>query len=379
MNKKLETIQEEGKIFNSIEFGKLGGMSRKNRRNEIIKKIIKFTNKTLDYANIALWELDNETSTLHPLFSRGYGNALRKYSLKSGVFDSGIVGYVAHVGYPYISRNVSADPHYLSGIKEACSCVAVPFKVGKEVFGVLNIESPKRSAFFKDDIAILREYSGYVAVALNIKRILDIQEEITISRVSKTLAHEINNPLESIFMAMARIDSEKENLSKNMIGMFQIVNHNLHLIKTTVAKLSAIKEPEVDEEHEIYNVEERLAGRRILIIEDEVQVRESMKQMLKDERCIVSETGDGIEGINLALRSDFDVVITDIRLPSSSGYEVFKAIRKARKDQTIIMMTGFGYDEAHSIVKGNEDGLNGVLYKPFTPELLKKVLCRVCE
>jgi len=381
MNKlrhKLDHIKEEGKIFNSVEFSSLGEMAPQDRHREIVKKIIKFTRKTLHYENIALWELHSEKEQLVPLFSRGYGGALRKYRLKPREFNNGIVGYVASTGYPYIARNLMKDPHYLPGLRKAQASVTVPFKVAREVFGVLNIESKHRSAFDMDDIKLLKEYAGYVAVALNIRRILDIGEKITVSRISKTLSHEVNNPLSTIFMTLGRIDAEKEKLSEPMIGALRTINQNLNLIKSAVEKLSSIDSIRMDEEYEIIDIENTLTKKKVLVIEDDSTVRNSIREMLEKEGCITEEAKDGKEGVEMAFGNKYGVIITDIKMPYMSGYDVFKKIRSRKKDQKIIMMTGFGYDESHTIVKCNEQGLNGVLYKPFTPELFRKVLTRVC-
>ena len=104
----------------------------------------------------------------------------------------------------------------------------------------------------------------------------------------------------------------------------------------------------------------------------------SMIKMLEKEGCTVDGAPDGVSGIEMALENTYEVVITDIKMPCCTGYEVFKKVRSAKPKQKMIMMTGFGYDESHTIVKCNEEGLNGVLYKPFSPELLRKVLTRVC-
>jgi CheY-like chemotaxis protein len=375
---KLEKIKEEGKILTSIEFSSLGEMSGHERRREITKKIVNFTHRTLDYENIALWELNPVKPELIPVFSRGYGAIVRKYKLKPKKFDNGIVGYVASVGYPYIARNLEDDPHYLPGLKDARSSVTVPLKVANQVFGVLNIESREKSAFDMADVTLLKEYAGYVAVALNIRTLLDMGEKITVNRISKTLAHEVNNPLEAIFMSLSSVDAKEEKLSDNMIETLRIINQNLNLINSAVQKLSSLDTIEIDEEYEIIDVEDNLSGRNILVIEDDNEVRNSMRTMLESEGCMVDEAPDGKKGIALVKNKNYEVIITDIKMPAYNGYEVFKKIRRFKPEQKIVMMTGFGYDESHTIVKCNEEGLNGVLYKPFTPDLLKKVLTRVC-
>jgi DNA-binding NtrC family response regulator len=74
-----------------------------------------------------------------------------------------------------------------------------------------------------------------------------------------------------------------------------------------------------------------------------------------------------------ALASDpagFDLVISDIRMPGANGYEVFSAAKKRKATLPVILMTGFGYDPSHSIVRASQEGLQRVLYKPFQVERL---------
>ena len=61
----------------------------------------------------------------------------------------------------------------------------------------------------------------------------------------------------------------------------------------------------------------------------------------------------------------YDVVLPDIRLSDADAYECVRRLREINSHVPIIMMTGFGYDASHSIVKAREEGLKAVLYKPF--------------
>jgi CheY-like chemotaxis protein len=56
------------------------------------------------------------------------------------------------------------------------------------------------------------------------------------------------------------------------------------------------------------------------------------------------------------------------------GYDVFRALRQAQPNANVILMTGFGYDGSHSIVKAKQDGLRYVLYKPFRVDQLLAAL-----
>ena len=63
----------------------------------------------------------------------------------------------------------------------------------------------------------------------------------------------------------------------------------------------------------------------------------------------------------------YDVIIADIRLPDMSGYELLIKLKGVMPQVPLVLMSGFGYDPGHSIVKARQAGLNSsaVLYKPF--------------
>ncbi len=57
-------------------------------------------------------------------------------------------------------------------------------------------------------------------------------------------------------------------------------------------------------------------------------------------------------------------------MPDKTGYDVFAAARKKENPPPVILMTGFGYDPNHSIVRASQEGLQAVLFKPFKVEQL---------
>jgi DNA-binding response OmpR family regulator len=58
-------------------------------------------------------------------------------------------------------------------------------------------------------------------------------------------------------------------------------------------------------------------------------------------------------------------VLIDIRLPDLNGYDAFRQLSAAQAQARMVLMTSFGYDAGHSIVKARQEGLRFVLYKPF--------------
>jgi DNA-binding response OmpR family regulator len=61
----------------------------------------------------------------------------------------------------------------------------------------------------------------------------------------------------------------------------------------------------------------------------------------------------------------YDVIISDIRLPDMSGYQLLLKLKEIVDPVPLVLMTGFGYDPGHSIVKARQAGIDLVLFKPF--------------
>jgi DNA-binding NtrC family response regulator len=76
----------------------------------------------------------------------------------------------------------------------------------------------------------------------------------------------------------------------------------------------------------------------------------------------------------MARLSTYDVVLADIRLPDFSGYEMYQRMRQAQPQARVVLMTAYGYDPSHAIVKARQEGLSAVLYKPFRIDQLLSML-----
>jgi DNA-binding response OmpR family regulator len=111
--------------------------------------------------------------------------------------------------------------------------------------------------------------------------------------------------------------------------------------------------------------------RRALIVDDEEKIVEILSHYLQDEGFAVSGAFDGADALRMALAEPFDVVLLDLNLPSMSGVEVFKAIRKV-SDVPILMVTS--RDDAVDRIVGLELGADDYVSKPFNP---REVVARV--
>lgn len=119
---------------------------------------------------------------------------------------------------------------------------------------------------------------------------------------------------------------------------------------------------------------------KILVVDDEVDVTDYLKFELEDA-CSKMEIickNSGYDALEVVQSGKIDLLITDIAMPDMDGYELFSRARELIENLPIIMMTGFGYDPNHAVVKCKKDGLKDVVFKPFDIEkLLKKIEQRI--
>ena len=91
---------------------------------------------------------------------------------------------------------------------------------------------------------------------------------------------------------------------------------------------------------------------RILIIDDEQQIRSMLRLMLEREGYEVVEAPDGIEGIRVYRRKPADLIITDLIMPNKDGIGMIIELRKEFPDVKIIAMSGGGLNKPEGYLKG---------------------------
>jgi two-component system, OmpR family, alkaline phosphatase synthesis response regulator PhoP len=111
---------------------------------------------------------------------------------------------------------------------------------------------------------------------------------------------------------------------------------------------------------------------RILLVEDEGNLRRILSDLLKSDGYAVQNSGDGLEAQELAMTQPFDLIILDVMLPSRNGFDVCRHLRKSGVNTPILMLTA--RTELNSKVQGFKSGSDDYLTKPFeTPELQARV------
>jgi CheY-like chemotaxis protein len=124
---------------------------------------------------------------------------------------------------------------------------------------------------------------------------------------------------------------------------------------------------EVRKGEKIKTLSKEKAG--VLIIEDEKNIREVLKEMLSTEGYEVTCVAKGKEGIELFKKKKFDLVITDLGIPGMSGWEVADQIKSINPSTPVVLSTGWGVEFDPATMKSKN--VDQVIKKPFN---LKQVL-----
>lgn len=102
---------------------------------------------------------------------------------------------------------------------------------------------------------------------------------------------------------------------------------------------------------------------RVLVIDDEENMRHMLKMMLIKADYAVESAADGVEGLELLTGSDFDFVLCDIKMPRMDGMTFLKEAREKHPDKTFIMMSAYGTIEV--AVDAMKEGAYDYISKPF--------------
>ncbi len=112
--------------------------------------------------------------------------------------------------------------------------------------------------------------------------------------------------------------------------------------------------------------------RKILIVDDDNEIRELLEFDLAQSGYIVDTASNGLDGLNKALNNYYDIVLLDVMMPKMNGYDVCKNIRKTKPDLPVLLLTAKGTIDDKT--QGFDCGADDYLVKPFD---IQEVLLRV--
>jgi PAS domain S-box-containing protein len=234
---------------------------------------------------------------------------------------------------------------------------------------------------------------GTIGFAKDISELKRKDQLAVLGEVAIGLSHEINNPLTVIESQAALLErhlaakgevSELERLEKIRAEIRRVEAH-LQRLNEMAQQESYASTPYLGKARMIDlktpapgAAPRALTGRKILVVDDDTAVRESVAEILRDEGAVVASVGNGREAIERMRRERFDLVLSDVVMPEMDGYELFQAARREAPDTPVVLMTAFYYDQDHVIKRSRMEGLDGVLFKkPVNPERLVKTLAEL--
>ncbi len=110
----------------------------------------------------------------------------------------------------------------------------------------------------------------------------------------------------------------------------------------------------------------------ILVVDDEAVIRDGLQRTLAGERFEVETCKSGHAAIELLQDKEYDLIITDLKMPGMNGIEVLKAVKGLQPDIPVIMITG--YATVDTAVEAMKNGATDYITKPFTPQqILEKI------
>jgi len=233
---------------------------------------------------------------------------------------------------------------------------------------------------------------GTIGFAKDLREIRHNEKLATLGEVAIGLSHEINNPL-------AVMVNQTELLEREIAALagerdVSVETERLDAIRREIRRVSDIlKRLAVMAETDTYETVDyvgparmvdlrrrdtraghhdlRLAGKRVLIVDDDGGIRKSLEEILALEGCSVATAADGQEALEMIDADSFDAVLSDVVMPRMDGYDLYHALRERHPHLPVLMMTAFHYDKDHIIKRSRIEGLSGVIFKkPVDPDKL---------
>jgi CheY-like chemotaxis protein len=337
----------------------------------------------LDLDVIEIRMLDQQTRELTPLMAVGMEPSAANRRLFANTEGNGVTGYVAATGKSYNCSNAADDPLYLEGAKGARSSLTVPLLTPEGVIGTLNVESPDSDAFSESDLQFLEIFARSVAMALNTLELLAAQTACTAAASVEAIHSAVAMPVDDILNDAVNVMEHAAGFEPEVVQRLQRILMHARDIKRVIQKVGqsmapveAYPIPTAVEPHPL------MVGRRVLVVDAEESVRTSAHELLDRYQVFVETAHNGLEARSMVRSSaaePYDVIIADIKLPDMTGYELMMKLRDVTDYVPLVLMTGFGYDADHTIVKARREGLKHVLFKPFRVEQLVDAIEKMVE
>ena len=240
--------------------------------------------------------------------------------------------------------------------------------------------------------------TGSIGFAKDIREIRHKDRLATLGEVAVAVCHEINNPLEVILNQVELLDhfvqetatDERATLEEERITAVRRETEKIQRIVNRLVEMAQGGAYGTREYHggtQMTDLAPRpsecpkrsLEGLRVLVVDDDAGVCQSVRDLLAEEGCTVLMAGGGLEALKILDRTSVDCVVSDVVMPDLDGYDLFMEVKR-RGATPVVLMTAYYYDRDHVIKRSRLEGLEGVLFKkPVNPDRLKTLVRELCQ
>jgi CheY-like chemotaxis protein len=368
LHQKQNAIIQAGLELADMQPEEIRDLSEEDRIDLLRSRLLHYTHDILEFDNVEIRLLEPETGRLVALVSQGLCPDAVNRDLYAELTGNGVTGYVAATGRAYLCRDTEDDDLYLTGVQGARSALTVPLLLHDQVLGTFNVESARVGAFVQADQHYLELFCREVALALNTLNLLKVEKAAAAIQGTRQLMCDLAQPIDAVLhdavWLLCRLKNHDEEAARRLRAMLQQTRHVRekilemgHVMSTKCGLPDSSRHP-------------KLRAKRILLIDADPEIQASAHQLLSPFGCTVETAHTGEEGLQMAATLHYDVALADIRLPDYKGSRIYTAIRDSFPNIPVVLMTDFGYDGGHTLVKAREMGMKRALFKPFKPHLL---------
>jgi CheY-like chemotaxis protein len=368
---KLAAIHQAGQKLTDLKPDEIFAMDTQARIDLLKDNIRHYTADLLNVEVIEIRLLEQSSGNLMPLLSVGIDQEASDRKLLARPQGYGVTGYVAATGKSYLCEDASQDPLYLQAFEGGASSMTVPIMLHDMVIGTINVESHKVRAFDSADLQFLQIFAKDVAVALNTLELLVAQKNNAAQQSCEAIHSAVALPVDQILNDTVNVIERMANQDPEIVQRLQNILTNARDIRRVIQSIGQRMAPsEALPAGCNEQLQAKLRGKRILVVDPELQIVRDAHNQLERFGCIVESAHNGDEAVSMFRNSGkdaYDVVISAISLPDYSGYQLMLRLQKYVNPVPLALMTGFGWDAGHTIVKAREAGLpaKALLYKPF--------------
>jgi len=248
---------------------------------------------------------------------------------------------------------------------------------------------------------------GSIGFLKDLREIRRRDQLATLGEIAVGLAHRINNPLEVVLNNLdllaghiarvipdeeyvveeERIESIQRELAKirGIVSRIDELAHGAQYGTTEYLHGSRMADLGHEEDtppqpKDAHPMARALVGLTILVVDDDLGVCYSLRDLLREEGCIVEVATNGLDALKILARQKVDLVLSDVVMPDLDGYDLYMEVRERYRQTPIVLMTAYFYDKDHVIKRSRVEGLQEVIFKkPVDPGRLKEIILRRCR